>query len=140
MPRGLARLYAWISGAWQRQPILLGYSSLKTERLRHTKSGDGFKGVDSASVDEGEIWVLEAMDCLDEDSSITAIEIWLIGDGGSVYTRLAVDYAPVADQSLVWSGQITMLENDSIRFNFYDAVDGDQLTCQYTARIIDIDQ
>ena len=56
--QGLVGTHGWIGGAWQKNPIELGYSADATFQLSNLALAAGTNNIDSSAVPAGELWYL----------------------------------------------------------------------------------
>ncbi len=54
-----SQFYGWISGAWQKQPMVMGFSDTKAESISDTNLDAGVNYLDGAQVPAGEVWVVK---------------------------------------------------------------------------------
>ena len=58
LEHNMANNHGYIGGAWQKDPIRLGFSAQRLINQVNTNLGDGTNNLDSASAAAGEIWVI----------------------------------------------------------------------------------
>jgi len=128
----------WIGAAWQKNPLLLGYSGDKSELKQIADASAGTNTLSSGTVPAGETWVVEAISARDLDNAITSM-LRNINVNGVVVT-LVEQITVAAAARVFWSGAVTLSYGDYVRAAFYGCTLNDNLEMAYHARRIDIDQ
>lgn len=128
----------WISGAWQKDPLRLGYSGKEEEELTIGSASTGTNTMTGTAVPAGEIWILEAVAAVDLTNAPARIMIGAIM--GGLATRFHRDENPVAGVDSGWTGQVLLEPGDQVSVQFHGVTSGDSLRARYSARRIDIDQ
>lgn len=129
---------AWIGAAWQKNPLLLGYSGDKTEQVVDTSASAGTNALNGAVVPAGEIWIVEAIAAKDEDNAPTSVVLGV--EVNALVVVLAQALTIAAAEYLTWSGAVTLSAGDKVRAWLYGVTLNDDISFYYHARRIDIDQ
>lgn len=128
----------WVGAAWQKNPLLLGYSGDQTEQISDLNADEGTDTLASAAVPAGEIWIVEAVSARNLTKAEIRLLSYVVANGVDVV--LQEHTTTIAAEFAVWSGAVTLSEGDTVNAIFYDCDAGDDLYLQYHARRIDIDQ
>ncbi len=70
---GNSRLWGWISGAWQKQPIIFGFIDTTAEEIAHVDAPAGNSTKDGTAVPAGEVWVVTSATMRSDSASATEI-------------------------------------------------------------------
>ena len=133
-----SRGYGWVNSAWQKNPLLFGYSAQIFEEKSNTNSPVTLCTLNGTVVPAGEIWIVNAICASNNDRQATAIRIYATIDGKDL---MLTDAAPGAVfRYVMWSGQITLKAGDNVNASIYGTVAGDDCYLRYVANRIDIDQ
>ncbi len=133
-----ARLYAWISGQWFKQPMILGYSGVaKYDYGLAAPSGATYER-DGTAVPAGEIWVLQHASMWNEADTIASMAIYL--NSISYYTPLVVANNPSANTAVIWNGSLVMEEGDYLSFYYNGEQEDERIGGGMWAMRVDIDQ
>ena len=133
-----ANSYGLVGGAFQKDPIRLGYSDVKTEQVVDLTASAGTNTLFGSTVPAGEIWVLEAVCAYDLDNAIDRITIWGY-DGGISF--VLEDQATVgAGQRVFWTGALTLSEDGKVFTTLTGVTLNDDIYLKFHGRRIDIDQ
>jgi len=133
----VARNYGYVGGAWQKNPVPIGYSGDWTEELQDLTAATGTNTLSGTTVPAGEIWLLYMIGAQDSTSAPSRIEVTCsvngytvpyIDDGSPVMAGWSFDYR-----------QIMLSEDDFLRVVFYGCTLNDDLYVRYHALRIDID-
>jgi len=116
-------LWGWDGTVWRKLPLVWGYSSQVAETLGETKDGNGDFTADSATVAEGEVWVVQHVFLVNWSGVRGGIYLEAIISGG-IYL-LAHQEVPVARTGVYWTGELTLKEDDGIRVVQAGCVDKD---------------
>jgi len=133
-----AQNHGWIGAAWQKNPLLLGYSGDTSEVVTNTNADAGLNTLSGAAVPAGEIWVVEAIGVRNVNKASSRSWIYVTTNGNNTY--LSDQVAAAAGQFTVWAGAITLSEGDKVQALIYGCDAGDDIKMHYHARRIDIDQ
>lgn len=128
----------WVGGAWQRQPLSLGFSSRHTETFDGTSTGGASTWVESTPVPAGEIHVVKFINFYHNDPVARDVHLY-IWDGS---VSFLLEYYPTVSQwvSRINTVSCVMVEGDKIRWKVTGLADTKTATAQYWATRIDIDQ
>jgi hypothetical protein len=132
-----ARAYGRIGGAWQKQPLLFGYSATVLETWSDDNLASGSNTVDSPVVPAGEIWVITNLSMRYVGTPPTYIEMRL-RSGTSDYP-LFRQLAPTTAQTHDRQGWWVMAPGDLLRVGISGATAGDDLYASATGFRVDID-
>lgn len=127
-----------VGGSFQKDPIRLGYSGLAVETITDLNATTGANTLTTTVVPAGEIHIVEALSCRDNDNATTRVMFWVSVDGTNVIIKFEATAAAAA--WIIWTGAITLNPGDSITASWTGCTLNDDLTLRYTARRIDIDQ
>ena len=134
----MAQNRGWIGGAWQKDPLRLGYSGDKTEVLSNLSATAGTNYLESATVPAGEIWKLQAAHAYNANNTTGKTNLYVVANGGTVY--LKSDIAPAANVLTIWTGEIVLSEGDKLGAEFTACTLNDDIHMSYHAVRVDIDQ
>jgi len=133
-----SQLYGWISGAWQKQPMLLGYSGIVSEEVKDTNLDAGSNYLEGATVPAGEIWVITLGAMMYSGTSPTRIMLFTRVSGLDVPS---INHASPASGDWYMSTFYTVLaEGDRMRARVIDATAGDLFQMRYCGFKVVIDQ
>ena len=132
-----AALHGYIGAAWQKLPMLWGYSDRYVERLEDNNAAAGWNWENLTAVPAGEIWVIQAARADNATSQTTATKIELLSDGPT--NTLIKDLLPAAGHHTCWQGAVVLKEGDLIRAEFEGCTAGDDLTTSAWGFKMDID-
>lgn len=133
-----ARGYGWIGGAWQKNPILDGYSGDKTQTVSNLDAAAGSNLLEGDAVPAGEYWRVQSVQARDVNSICTNIDLTpLVNSIGLVLHQQA---SPGAATWVIWTGEIILSEGDKVRADFSGVTLHDDLYLTYHAVRVDIDQ
>jgi len=136
--KGLVGPHGWIDGAWQKNPLLLGYSGPIGDQINENNAAAGFDALLASAVPAGEIWVVTSVSGRDVTTAITKIIIYFTRGTDSFF--VAGVQSPAKDQFLTWSGQIVLIPGDELKVGFWGTVAGDDIEMTYSGYRVDIDQ
>ncbi len=129
--------HGYIGAAWQKNPLLLGYSGDKSEEPYTLSATAGDNTLTGGGVPGGEIWIVEAISALDLTNNPSRVILFVSVNGVNVV--LTDISTVVAGQFIVWSGAITLSQGDTVKATIYGCTLNDDIFMQYHARRIDID-
>jgi len=131
-------LMGWINGAWQKNPLLWGYSGVVAETLSDTNLAAGGKALNGTRVPTGEIWI------------ILNAAIWYLGTApsrlsihvGDVYGFFTIlqENSPVSSYRYIYNGMIVLSPGEYLQGTVEGATAGDDLHFRYRGYKMDIDQ
>lgn len=130
------QLHGWDGSAWQKLNLLWGYSDRYAERKVNTDAAAGTNTLDFTAVPAGEVWVVNSIAAVDQNSAITAI--WITANLAGVNYFLLVQASPVAGTWYFWNGNIVMKAGDYIQVFFLGTVlndDIDARACGYKMKV-----
>lgn len=129
--------YGWIGGAWQKQPLLLGYSGDKTQNATASAS-TGTNTLNGDSVPAGEIWIVQAISANEATNAPSSLELQVVVNGIAI--PLFTETVFAAGKFSNWSGEVVLSEGDNVRAVYGGSTSGNALSLRYHAVRIDIDQ
>lgn len=133
-----ANNYGLVGGAAQKDPLRLGYSGDKTEKISDTNADAGTNYLNGATVPAGEIWVLE-MAC-GYNLTKTGVRVDVYAYINSIEIYLLSAFLSANGEIPIWTGALTLSEGDRVYGQFFSCDAGDDIYLHYHARRIDIDQ
>lgn len=80
-----ARDYGWYSGAWQKNPLLMGYSAAVGEAVTNTSLAAGANTLSSTAVPAGEVHVITNIAAAYSGTVTNVILTVRINDSGTIY-------------------------------------------------------
>jgi hypothetical protein len=133
-----ARGYGWVSAAWQKNPLLIGYSGTGSEEVKNLSAAAGTNQLNGTAVPAGEIWNVYAAHLLDIDSATTFPRIGVTVSGIDVYMISAATLA--AGVYFTWNGSVILSPGDKVFGVLNNCTLNDDLYLRYAYVRIDIDQ
>lgn len=133
-----ARGYGWVSAAWQKNPLLIGYSGTGSEEVKNLSAAAGVNVLNGTVVPAGEIWNVYAAHLLDVNNATVQDRIGVTVSGvdvvmASTATLAASIYYP-------WNGSVILSPGDKIFGVFEGCTLNDDLYMRYAYVRVDIDQ
>ena len=132
-----ASLHGYIGGAWQKAPLLWGYSGRWEERIILANAVAGGNILTCTAVAGGEVWVLQAASIVNKNSTSGPNQIYL--KSTSTYPVLAMTATIAANTSLPWDGAVVLAEGDVVRGEFGGCTLNDDLHLNVWGYKMDID-
>lgn len=126
-----------IGGAWQKQPLIFGYSGVVTERESDSDAAAGLNTFTTTAVPSGEIHVINTMSAINYTSITTALHIDMNHDG-SYFSFYRAPNLAAATMALV-NGPIVLDAGDYLRCRFYGVTLHDSIAFDITGYRMDID-
>lgn len=130
--------HGWIGGAWQKQPIHKGHSSILAQVKSNLSAAAGANTLSADAVPAGEIWTVEGINAYDANNAITGVAINIAT--GSVEVSILNVGALGASVAAIWYGAITLAPGDVIKAYFSGCTVNDDIFLRYRGYITDIDQ
>lgn len=127
-----------IGGAWQKNPLLLGYSGDQSELVFDNNATAGTNSLNGTVVPAGEIWVVQAIQARDKDNAIDVIKLIASVNGVDVIVAQLVN--PAADLSCFYAGALVLSEGDKVWTQLKGCTLNDDIELKYHAYTVDIDQ
>ena len=124
-PGHRAALYGYDSAAWQKLPLLWGYTSRLADRKSDTNAAAGTNTLTSSTPAAGEIWVVTHIAAEDVTSAITRIVVYANMD--AVNLDLFTALSPGGFATLDRQGQWILAAGDTIRAEFVGCTLGDDI-------------
>lgn len=132
-----AQMHGHIGGAWQKQPLVWGYSDAVAERVVNTNADAGINTLDTTAVPSGEVHYITSVFATDATSAITVTLLSL--------RRSSVNYnfrrvaSPGAGDSVENANPVILKEGDVIRATFQGCTAGDSISLMVSGYRMDID-
>lgn len=130
--------HGWVGGAWQRQPIDIGYSASVHRRWGTNDLPAGSSFQDDAAVPAGEIWQITFFTFQYYGTSPTHVDYIMNSSGSDYY--LHTQLSPASDSFYALAAELTMEEDDYLRLRIVGATLNDNIIGVGLGRRIDIDQ
>jgi len=130
--------HGWINAAWQKQPIMPGYSAIKSEQVVNLNATIGTNTVDSGTVPAGEIWTVNNISVFDNTNNNTSIYGYAVI--GGVGVQIIYKAAPLAGIATLFTGTLILSPGDKLSVVFFGCTAGDDLYLTYCGFMTDIDQ
>lgn len=131
-------LHTWIFPRWYKQPMMFGYSALKTDTVSDTTLAAGTVTLNGATVSAGEIWVITNISMVYIGTVPTSIEA-VMYDGSTAHI-LFNQLAPASGQYYDRQGWWVVVAGDNLRYVIYGATLNDDFYGWATGFRMDIDQ
>ncbi len=128
----------WISGAWQKNPLLLGYSGVVGENVEDFNLLGGNPAVDSTAVPVGEIHVITHIAIRYDGTIPTEIFAQLVQAGTAI--TLFQQIAPVSGLYYDRQGHYFLAPGDFLRMLIIGATAGNDAFMRIAGHRVDIDQ
>ena len=128
----------WTSGAWQKNPLVVGYSGDKTQYILELDAAAGLVQLVSDTVPAGEIWEVQAINARNMINNPTKLELAFVANGTSIILETAL--LPGANVYLKWYGKLILSEGDYVIAFYSGTVLNDNIDLAFHAMRIDIDQ
>lgn len=132
-----AQAYGYVGTAWQKQPILYGYTDTVRIRVLNLNATAGTNNLNSVVVPAGEIWVITAARGYDLDSAITSSNLGVVSD--TIKYSLDDKIAPAAAVAAEFKGFLVMKEADKLRWTGWGCTLNDDLYLIAVGYKMDID-
>ncbi len=133
-----ARNKGWVSGAWQKDPLRVGYSGIQAEQVSNLSAAAGTNTLLSSVVPAGEIWNVQEITALDINTNPTAIYLGLQIGGVDYYLLYLA--TPGAAIPVNWSGSIIVAPGSYVKAAITGCTLNDDIYLRYSAVRIDTDQ
>ena len=132
-----AQAYGYVGTAWQKQPMMFGYSDILRIREVEPNAVVGTNTLDSDAVPAGEIWIVTMLRGYDATSAISSSNIGVLTSG----TTYSVDdkIAPGAGVTANYDGFVVLQEGDLIRWRGWGCTLNDDLYLVALGYKMDID-
>lgn len=134
-----AENYGWVSSAWQKDPLRLGYSGTVSETLSDTALSSGSNNINGTAVPAGEIHVITNVSCayLGTVSGVRLLP--------AVYVNSEVVYIDehnsiTSGQNYQTQGYFVLAPGDYIRLQIEGATATDDGYLKFSGFRVDIDQ
>lgn len=130
----------WISGAWQKDPLRLGYSAAIRFNVSETNLSAGANILAFGTVPAGEIWVIESF-CARYVGTVSGVQLRaIVDDAGADRYINALDNLTTGLFYQFLQAPITLEEGEILELHVTNATAGDDVLGSAIGRRIDIDQ
>jgi len=136
--QGLVGEHGWIGGAWQKNPLQMGYSGQIAERVVEANGTGGSVALNGSAVPAGEIWVVTNIAARDVNTNPAAMLFQFVVGGGGM--GVAAQAAPGANVSKGFQGTWILKAGDNVRVTMTGTALNDDLYLWFTGWRVDIDQ
>jgi hypothetical protein len=136
--QGLVGPHGWISGAWQKNPLLFGYSGQVARAITNLNLPAGQSTQSDSAVPAGEIWVLTHLTVNIVSAVMTNVQVR--GTLGGVSTVLFEQLAPVTTKWYDRQGSWIFASGDVLQVIVFGAALNDDVVCRANGYRVDIDQ
>jgi len=133
-----ARAHAYIGGAWQKNPLMFGYSDSILGSTGSTNLSAGTNIFYSGSVPAGEIWVITNL-AMYYGGTVTNVVISLLLNRSSTGYTLWQQRSITSNQNYDRQGYWIMKQADRIQFQIANATAGDDAFMYWAGFRMDID-
>jgi hypothetical protein len=133
-----ANSYGWVANNWQKQPMVLGFSDTKSEVVSQLGVPAGNNTLIGSVVPDGEYWNIVAIAAQNTVSKNSQTLVYVRIGGVDIY--LVIVSPSVANQIIIFLGQLLLGPGDTIKTLFTGCVAGDNLYLRYGGMRIDVDQ
>lgn len=135
---GLVGEHGWIGGAWQKNPLLMGYSDVVAENFGVASLTVATGVIYATPVPAGEVHVITTFSARNLTSSGCTFMLWAeVGPGTPAYARKA---AIAVYDVILFTGMIVLKEGDRLYVTYASAQIGDNIVCYSGGWKFDIDQ
>ncbi|MBA7572443.1 hypothetical protein ES708_14223 [subsurface metagenome] len=129
--------HGWISGAWQKQPILMGFSARIRGLFTVTAVGAGDYEALTTAVPPGEVHYINFVSAYHDDP--VSRSIFAYARGAGMNHGIATWKDSVAGVIQVCDSAFVLGPGDQLRVKIYSMADTKKLTCLFWGRRIDTD-
>jgi hypothetical protein len=136
--QGLVGPHGWISGAWQKNPLLLGYSGDDTQASINLNAVAGINVLALTAVPAGEIWIIQAIAAKDANNIVGTLTLQCVANGTPV--PLISKAAPAVNEFVCWTGALVIKAGSFVRAVYTGVILNDDLEIYSHHVRIDIDQ
>lgn len=110
------QLHGYISSAWQKLPMLWGFSDRVAETVSETNTSAGTNIIYSTEVPSGEVHVIQSVTAISATASSTLIRIATTDDTN--FGFVLDEQSPSDNIPCIWTGEIVLKAGDKIRGTF----------------------
>jgi len=136
--KGLVGMHGWIGGAWQKQPIIFGYSGLGGGTLEDASASTTGFSLFSDYVPDGEVWQVFAASVRNCTSGGAVCNLSAPPTGPGV---LMVFDMSAANRWYTYDGPMVYVgPGQQLRFAFEGVTVGDRILARFSYVRLDIDQ
>jgi len=132
----LVGTHGYVSGAWHKSPISLGYSSIVGERIINTNLPAGNSDINSTAVPEGKIHILTNLAYLYIGNTATTLGLGIYR--APTNFTIFVTYSPVSARYYDRQGWWVLKAGDLCRLSVFGATAGDDLYLDIVGFAVDI--
>jgi hypothetical protein len=133
-----ARAYGWISGAWQKNPLLLGFSDTVQQATSTTTLPAGTSAINGEAVPAGEMWLITNMSMRMLSATITVLSLYLVIDGAA----MGIFQQPTPATNVIYDrqGHWALGPGDNVRGVVAGATLNDDFFMEICGIRVDLDQ
>jgi len=136
--KGLVGVHGWIGGAWQKNPLALGYSGDGTQAQINLNALAGVNVLSLTAVPAGEIWIIQAIAAKDANNIVGTLTLQCVANGTPV--PLISKATPAVNEFVCWTGALVIKEGSFVRAVYTGVILNDDLEIYSHHVRIDIDQ
>jgi hypothetical protein len=129
----------WIGGAWQKDPLRLGFSAQRLINASDTALGAGANDVDSGSVAAGELWVITNIAVRYAGTVAGVVLTPGFYDGSNLFP-VGEERSITSGQWYAYQGEWILVEDDVLRLQVAGATLNDDAYIRASGFRVDIDQ
>jgi hypothetical protein len=131
--------YGYVGGAWQKDPIRLGYSGTVRRSWSNTTLAAGDNNVDDSAVPDGEIWVITNIAARYVGTvSGVILRPYVVIAAGTGYVLTQWDTL-VSQTYYSWQGKIVLMAGDYLRIGVSSATLNDDVAAIAVGWRVDTD-
>lgn len=138
MENGMAHTYGYVGGAWQKDPLRLGYSAQVARTISNTSLAAGATTVDDTAVPVGEIWEMHVI-AIQYTGTVSGVVIQALVVNGTTSQPVLEQRAITSGQWYIWTGKLIMKEGDYLRLAISGATLNDDGSLRAMGMRVDID-
>lgn len=130
--------HAWINGSWQKQPLLLGYSSILRSRTSNTNLSAGANTLTLGPVPSGELWVLTSIG-IQYGGTVAGVTMYVtLSDGTNLWSENSITSGKY--YNFPGPGPVILEPGESISLHIYGATATDDARFHISGWIVETDQ
>ena len=138
LENAMAQNHGYIGGAWQKDPIRLGYSDVVRRAWSDTNLSAGANSEDDTAVPAGEIWVITNIAAA-YVGTMTNVTLKFIVYSSATEYRLCEFTGLTSGVWASWQGEIVLEPGELLRVGVANATSGDDLYAAAVGWRVDID-
>ena len=133
----LAGICGRASGAWQKQPLIFGFSGTQSESVSETSTGATWTTATGATVPAGEIWVVQTVFASHNDPTSRRAQLKAYNGTGNIDIEKSESLAYLVAFKL--QSPLVLEEGQYLLFTVKDVASGKVVVFDYWAYTMDID-